>query len=74
MDFQGHTYFKVIFSDGVLCMWHKPQTFTHVFKTFKSYCGNAELGGLLLCGDRIIRFTGSSELIQSIIKEYAFEA
>lgn len=66
MDFHSYNYFKAYFSDGMIIMWHKPQSFTHVFKTFKSW-GDFIGGGALFCGNRLIRLTGTQDEVDAML-------
>lgn len=64
IDFSTHSFFKAIFSDGVLIAWQKPSSFSYVYKMFKFY-GES---GVLLCDNKVIRTTGRDRVaIEAII-------
>lgn len=74
MEVENYPYFKALFDSGLVILWHKPQTFTRVFKGFKRYSENTEGAGLLWCGDKLIRTTGNPEIVSYLKNKYAKEA
>lgn len=58
-DSQNST-FRAVFDDGVVCIWHPPQTWRHVFHSFK-LAGAFEGHGFLFCNGVAIRETGKKE-------------
>ena len=66
MDFHSYNYFKAYFADGMMIMWHKPQSFSHVFRAFKSW-GDLVGGGALFCGNKLIRLTGTQTAIDAML-------
>ena len=63
--------FRAITNQREILEWYAPQTFSHVFKTFKLHCDLSECVGELYCGDVLLRRSGRGSWDD---KEYDLDA
>lgn len=70
-NFWDSKNFKAVFDSGELAVWFPPQTYSHVFASFKDFAFGC--AGVLLKDNLVIRTTGDKERVEKMIECYGLK-
>ncbi len=60
--------FRAVTDQQEILEWYPPQSWSHVFSTFKTHCNLSECSGVLMCGNTVVRRSGRGCVEDSVLE------